>query len=972
MIERGSEWRRWDVHVHTPDTAMNDQFKGDWDGYVAAMEAEKDVKVVGVTDYMSITNYSRLLAMKRDGALANIALLIPNIEFRVTPETSKAKAINLHLLIDPTDPTHEAEIQKALGRLVFKLDGVKYGCIPADLTAMGFKHDPSIQDERAALRHGTEQFKIGFPDFRAWLDDEQWLKANSLVAVANSGEDGVSGLPLQGGFAALREQILKSAHIVFSGNPANRLFYLGEAGEDKRNALARLGGRKPCMHGSDAHETSKLFKPDQDRFCWIKADCTFEGLRQTLFEPSDRVAIGARPPVLHDEARVIDTVIVRDPSRWFGQMSLPLNRGLVAVIGQKGSGKSALAEVIAATAGSWSDSEATGFLSRSDHHLDGVEVELLWANGQTTHEKIGQTGSGGPGGQVRYLSQRFVERLCAEDHVGAALVQEVEAVIFAALDPTETLNASNFAELRALHTEQLRQDRERLVGRLQHLIRELAHFRERAAKVPDLKARIETLKAEDAGLRQQLPMTDDPAQAALNLEITATRDELVQLQAQSASDKQRLVRIDGVSADLRTQAAEMQRWYAGMIERLREIGIGDEELELFEPIFRGDTSKPLARIRSVVETSIANRDGAIDAPASGTIRAVEAALARLSQKATADKALRERIEAIQKRLSAIAVETHRIGEDIARIEGVERARAQEVPQERRAIYKSIFENLAAEAAILQKLYGPVRQRLETGGTQEQSLEFYIRWDVDTTAWVSRGRALFDQRRETPVDLEAITKRDLAPAWRSGDAEKIATAVTSFIEPFLDGFKNNAIHLRTGVSITDVLDWLFSTGHIRLTYGLRYNSVDLEKLSPGTKGIVLLILYLGMDTDDSRPLIIDQPEENLDSESIFDLLVHYFREAKKRRQIILITHNPNLVVNTDAEQVIVATCGRQADGLPMIAYVSGSLESNEDLNGIRTKVCRILEGGERAFHAREQRYALRGVSAPVPAHADGPP
>ncbi|MFN3930566.1 MAG: TrlF family AAA-like ATPase [Brevundimonas sp.] len=963
MIERGSEWRRWDLHVHTPGTAMNDQFKGDWDSYLAAVEAEEDVKVIGVTDYMSVTNYSRLLALKKSGRLANIELLIPNIEFRVTPETSKAKAINLHLLIDPADPNHEAEILKALGRLVFKLDGVKYGCVPADLMAMGYKHNPVIKDDGAALRHGTEQFKIGFADFRAWLDDEQWLKANALVAVANSGQDGVSGLPLDGGFAAVREQILKAAHIVFSGNPVDRLFYLGEAGAEKLKALARLGGRKPCMHGSDAHELAKLFKPDQDRFCWIKADCTFEGLRQTLFEPADRVAIGALPPVLHDEARVIDTIFVRDPSSWFGQTSLPLNQGLVAVIGQKGSGKSALAEVIASTAGSWSDSEATGFLSRSEHHLDGVEVELLWADGHTTREKIGENESDSQ--QVRYLSQRFVERLCAEDHVGAALVQEVESVIFAALDPTETLNASNFAELRAMHTEHLRQERERLAGRLQQLIRELAHFRERAAKVPDLKARIDTLKAEDAGLRQQLPVINDPEQTALNAQIAATRDSLVQLQAQSASDKQRLVRIDAVEAELKSRAAEMQRWHAGMVERLREIGIGDEELQLFEPVFRGDVQKPVARIRGIVETSIAQREGALEMPAAGTIRAVAADLTRLSALATADKALRDRIDAIQKRLSAIAVEVHRIGEDIARIESVERKRAQEVPVERRETYTKVFENLAAEAAILQKLYGPVRQRLETGGHQEQSLEFYIRWDVDTAAWIARGRALFDQRRETPVDLEAVAKRDLSPAWRSGNPEKIAAAITDFVEPFLAGFKNDAIHLRTGVGASDVLDWLFSTGHIRLTYGLRYNGVDLEKLSPGTKGIVLLILYLGMDTDDSRPLIIDQPEENLDSESIFDLLVHYFRAAKKRRQIILITHNPNLVVNTDAEQVVVATCGRQADGLPMISYIAGSLESNEGGDGIRSKVCRILEGGERAFHAREQRYALSGVPAPLP-------
>ncbi|HEV3275560.1 MAG TPA: hypothetical protein VG860_01985, partial [Terriglobia bacterium] len=141
-------------------------------------------------------------------------------------------------------------------------------------------------------------------------------------------------------------------------------------------------------------------------------------------------------------------------------------------------------------------------------------------------------------------------------------------------------------------------------------------------------------------------------------------------------------------------------------------------------------------------------------------------------------------------------------------------------------------------------------------------------------------------------------------------------------------------------------------------GLTYNGVELEKLSPGTKGIVLLILYLGMDTGDTRPLIVDQPDENLDNESIYTLLTTYFKTAKTRRQILLITHNPNLVVNGDSEQIIVASCDRRENGLPHITYHSGSLENSipED-RGIRQQVCRILEGGSDAFRKRERRYSL---------------
>jgi len=153
----------------------------------------------------------------------------------------------------------------------------------------------------------------------------------------------------------------------------------------------------------------------------------------------------------------------------------------------------------------------------------------------------------------------------------------------------------------------------------------------------------------------------------------------------------------------------------------------------------------------------------------------------------------------------------------------------------------------------------------------------------------------------------------------------------------------------------VAAWLYSTDHITIRYGIQYEGVAIEQLSPGTRGIVLLLLYLAVDLRDVRPLIIDQPEENLDPNSVFEELVPHFREARKRRQVIIVTHNANLVVNTDADQVIVARAERTGtSSLPTISYESGSLENSS----IRHRVCQILEGGERAFLERERRYRLR--------------
>jgi ABC-type cobalamin/Fe3+-siderophores transport system ATPase subunit len=153
---------------------------------------------------------------------------------------------------------------------------------------------------------------------------------------------------------------------------------------------------------------------------------------------------------------------------------------------------------------------------------------------------------------------------------------------------------------------------------------------------------------------------------------------------------------------------------------------------------------------------------------------------------------------------------------------------------------------------------------------------------------------------------------------------------------------------------DVSRWLHDASHVTLTYGIEFDGAPLNQLSPGTRGIVLLLLYLALDIDDDRPLIIDQPEENLDPQSVFAELVPLFKEVKRRRQIIMVTHNANLVVNGDADQVIVAACGPHRNGhLPELQYASGSLENE----AIRNRVCEILEGGSEAFQERARRLRV---------------
>jgi ABC-type cobalamin/Fe3+-siderophores transport system ATPase subunit len=123
--------------------------------------------------------------------------------------------------------------------------------------------------------------------------------------------------------------------------------------------------------------------------------------------------------------------------------------------------------------------------------------------------------------------------------------------------------------------------------------------------------------------------------------------------------------------------------------------------------------------------------------------------------------------------------------------------------------------------------------------------------------------------------------------------------------------------------------------------------SITKLSHGQQGTVYLRLKLAANLF-SKTIIYDQPEDDLDNDFIMSELVLIFRKIKKYRQVIIVSHNANLVVNADSEQVIIA---QNEDGV--LKYASGSLENAS----INEQVCKILEGGKSAFQEREKKYRL---------------
>jgi predicted ATP-dependent endonuclease of OLD family len=270
-------------------------------------------------------------------------------------------------------------------------------------------------------------------------------------------------------------------------------------------------------------------------------------------------------------------------------------------------------------------------------------------------------------------------------------------------------------------------------------------------------------------------------------------------------------------------------------------------------------------------------------------------------------------------------------------------------------YKNIFKLIQDKCNALSELYAPLENSLKTDYDEDISLSLYVKIDVDIMAWAAKGNEIIDARFNSKLKEEggllSVAKKILLEPWESGNPEKVAGAMNIFIQKYIAKDIKGDL-LCKNCTLNDLAKWLFSIDHITTPYEIKYHGVPIDKLSPGTRGVVLMILFLKVDRNDTRPLLIDQPEDNLDPASVYDKLVPYFKEAKNRRQIIMVTHNPNLVVGTDSDQVIVANSYRDnADHLPQFTYISGGLEDPE----IIQKVCDILEGGEIAFMKRHNRY-----------------
>lgn len=200
----------------------------------------------------------------------------------------------------------------------------------------------------------------------------------------------------------------------------------------------------------------------------------------------------------------------------------------------------------------------------------------------------------------------------------------------------------------------------------------------------------------------------------------------------------------------------------------------------------------------------------------------------------------------------------------------------------------------------------------------------------------------------PVLLDAIQSNDVMPLTSLLTKEGFAVFDKSEAESIIERLGSPAIKFALErVALFD-LPRLQVTKQVDDGEGrLRHVSREFSKLSLGQQQSILLALMLSANSD--KPLIIDQPEDNLDGEFIYSTLVPVLRRAKERRQVIIVTHNPNVAVLGDAEQIIVMKANNDHGEI----VTRGSIDNP----ATRNSACSILEGAKEAFTRRAKMYGM---------------
>ncbi len=442
QTSRGSEWRRWDLHVHTASSYDSKYKADDADDLLCQTLRQNKIAAVAITDHFMIDK-ERIRSLR---SKTSEIVFFPGVELR----TDKG-ANNLHLI------------------LIFSEE--------SDLDSLSEDFDAIMRRQKAKSAGSDETIYWEFSDIVEFATEHDALISIHAGHKTNGIDKEISNsLPVR---EAIKSDIAEAVHFFEIGQKREIASY--------EDYVFKSIDRKPLIMCSDCHNPNE-YSPKE--YLWIKGDITFEGLKQCVCQPLERVFIGDIPPVLdrlnkNKQVNIssiscsrIDTPANRD-AEWF-DFNIPLNPGMVAVIGNKGSGKSAFSDIIGLlcrcnTMKSASFLQDNRFRKAPKNYASDYSSTITWFDGVSSSQELGTDADDSTTEDAQYLPQQYIERVCND--LGREFQEEIDKVIFSYIDRSERGEAQNLDELIRLQSKPLE-----------------IRFQNERAKLKDINSRIITLE----------------------------------------------------------------------------------------------------------------------------------------------------------------------------------------------------------------------------------------------------------------------------------------------------------------------------------------------------------------------------------------------------------------------------------------------------------------------------------------------
>lgn len=938
-ISRGSQWGKWDLHVHTPlsfesQYGMSSDEREDitvipelssldtpdrlepqlWTKYVHELEEVEGINALGITDYFSVEGFKIIQSLREDGYLDNFDVILPNIEFRIDTITGEQNRINVHVIFSEELSIEDIE-QEFLHCLDLKLGHSDERTLrTANLERLG--RDAIDRYEGAGdLSPYEAGCKYGWVDFHEIIQELETkpstFEGKYLIVLSGAEWHQIDWFSQD---AEIKRQLLERCHSMFSGSLKDRAFAIGEGDLSKEEFEDNFGSLKPVLHGSDAHNFERLCYPDEKKYCWIKANPTFEGLKQVVFEPRDRLHIGPNKPAAYTQIQTIESLHISDGDinrdLKIADSDIPFNSNLISIIGNQGAGKTALLDLIANCFDPRTMEQAgddNAFISRVESSNPELTTKLSFK-----------------GEDIEDFSKQILEEETVE---GPSIEYVPQGQIVEYCKKGNKIHNT----IRDLVRDSVKRTDQEIILRLEEEEDEIseiaANLRGVNAELHEINPEevIENLIEEKSGLtEQETLLTNKEEQIAEFKEIH--QEQLVETEAEDLQSE-----LDG----LRDESEELADYIGDIETALDYLDQIDELNNLLETIQERVDLVESDIVLEKVETS--NQEEQLNS----LQNEAEAVKDEIGEAIVGIRESLNELGDLDEELSELIDEKRQIEDRISntedRIEELEakREHAQNVFDER----IDIFVNYVDHYFDLKKIYSEVADEFSEGeGKVLEDIEFEPRVEL-TENRTSEMAEILDNRS---VNRDQIKPRieELESIVSGERPENLEEQIREYIDG-LEELRENLLDSREPIDF----DGIVYDDCLELSEEIYYQGTPMDQLSRGQKGTVLLRIYLAKG---ENPLIIDTPEENLDNQFVFDELIDAIRDAKIERQILVATHDANLVVNTDSEQIIIAEF---EEGV--IRFKGGALEDEK----VRADAKHILEGGDEAFRLREAKYDL---------------